>query len=102
MTIHYHPFDKHAPRNAMNEANTLADVIGHDPEGAPVFPRDPACPAPPAIDEALVYGFCGYLTADIPELHGIHPQKLADSWARFKACVADGFHGVFFDPNGEG
>jgi hypothetical protein len=96
----------------MNEANTLADVIGHDPDNQPIslrgalkghlFPQDPACPAPPAIDESLVYGFCGYLTADIPELHGIHPQKLADAWNRFKACVADGFHGVFFDPNGEG
>jgi hypothetical protein len=34
----------------MNEANTLADVIGHDP----AFPRDPQCPAPsPSIAEAL-------------------------------------------------
>lgn len=37
----------------MNEANTLADVIGHDPEAAPAFPRDPQCPAPVSLRERV-------------------------------------------------
>ena len=46
--------------------------------------------------EEVVLGFCGFLTADIPELHGVHPQKIADSWERFKGQVADGFTGLDF------
>lgn len=55
---------------------------------------------PASHSDAMVLGFCGYLTASIPELHGVHPQKLADSWERFKTCAheLDGF----FASTGEG
>lgn len=49
--------------------------------------------------EAHILGFCGFLTADIPELHNVHPQRLADSWERFKARAGE-LSG--FDQNGEG
>jgi hypothetical protein len=90
----------------MNEANTLADITGQDEQLRASDDGMRAAPTPPdspVVDEAIVIGFCGYLTADIPELHGIHPQKLADSWERFKARVAEGFDGLQFEhENGDG
>lgn len=46
--------------------------------------------AAPAPSPAPNDGFCGFLTADLPELHGVHPGRVADSWARFHAQVARG------------
>jgi hypothetical protein len=79
----------------MNEANTMEDITGVD------LARETA------YFENFILGFCGFLTADIPELHGIHPQAIADSWERYKARIADGFEGLHFDEpehheNGDG
>jgi hypothetical protein len=60
----------------MNEANTMADITGQQ--------EPPISPA--RMMDTAVLTFLGYLTADIPELHGVHPQRLADAWERFKAC----------------
>lgn len=32
-----------------------------------------------------VMRFCGWLTADLHELHNTHPGTLSDSWERFRA-----------------
>ncbi len=37
-----------------------------------------------AQHEAVVRQFIGWLSADIPELHGVEVPLLADSWERFK------------------
>lgn len=71
------------------------------------FPRDLACQQPPVlvpktIDEAEVIGFCGFLTAELPELHKIHPQRVLDAWERYKAARAEGFAGVFADEHESG
>jgi hypothetical protein len=91
----------------MNEANTMADILGADEAGecgrrpGEPFPRDPRCPEQPRrTTEELALGFCGFLTVDIPELHGMHPQRLADAWERFKVRAEE--LGQFFAPNGEG
>jgi hypothetical protein len=82
----------------MNEANTLADVIG-PVAGSTLPPAEPTLTVTQLNELAL--GFCGYLTADVPELHGIHPQRLADAWKRYTARVADGSI-LGFAQNGEG
>lgn len=51
----------------------------------------------PSIEESTVLMFCGWLAADLPELHAVHPQVIADSWEHFKAQG-----GQFLARNGEG
>jgi hypothetical protein len=93
----------------MNEANTLADITGHDEQASASDDGMRAAinqgcstvpPAPDAfvLDEASVIGFCGYVTADIPELHGVHPQRIFAAWERFKGACRSGF----FARDGEG
>lgn len=72
------------------------------PAGADWRELQPQVVIPKTIDEAEVIGFCGYLTAELPQLHGIHPQRVLDAWERYKAARASGFTGLFIDQNGEG
>lgn len=37
--------------------------------------------------EEFVVMFCGYLAADLPELHSLHPGKILASWNRFKETM---------------
>ena len=75
--------------------------------GAAAFPRDEKAPPAPGefvLSEGEVIGFCGYLTAELPELHGIHPQRVLDAWSGYKRARTDGFAGVFAEQheNGDG
>lgn len=55
-----------------------------------------AAPPEPSIREEVVTGFCGFLTADLPQLHGVHPNAVLTSWKRFKLLVESGWRGLDF------
>lgn len=40
-----------------------------------------------AETRAAMYEFLGWLSADIPELHGVEVPRLADSWERYRAKI---------------